>query len=928
MRNQFLLFILSSFLLGFGHTSWAQESPEKEFRGVWLTSVSNLDWPKNSDKGDSEAQKQDLIEMLDHFQAMNMNAVLFQIRPECDALYASDLEPWSRFLTGSQGVDPGYDPLTFAIEEAHKRGLELHAWMNPYRISSAKNPSDSYFGEGHVYKEHPEWAIAYDDGSMILNPGIPEVADYIAEVVEDVVDRYDVDGVHFDDYFYAYGGTHASLDQEQFDAYAEEGQSLAEFRRGSINSMVRKVYQAIKAKKEYVRFGISPFGIWSTDAQAAADYDVDLPAGIVGLDAYNTIYCDALAWMKEGTVDYITPQQYWPTGGGQDYETLNNWWADMSDKFDSHIYTGQGTYRLSNSPATRKSDLSDSNLDVLHEQKEYFDQSSNSNSRISADAWTLSQITRQVKINRANDAKGVKGSVYFRAMDFWRVSGLSDYMLTDVYQAKVLLPVMINEELELSGDGVTNIRFEQNEGETATLTWDYPDAENYRFIVLETTDPSTTPSLEDMKAIAYGNVFDATGSEMTNEDKYYSIWVYDRFGNVQSNEVWSGLEVPETPIITSESDVVLAYETGTLDWEHSLGAMSYRIEVSTSSSFQDLVFETDTVTQNSFHISQIDLDGEITYYWRIQALNLAGGSEYSSTASFEIDRLRKPSLLSPSDNEKDVDPLMTITWDALETAESFKIQIKSTTATFENDTPLVDVTVSASEKSYQITEALEELEYYDIRVKVVNSEYESDWVVHRFKTLHYPAETPQILSPTHHLVVEPGYALEVSWTETQNTSSYNIQISEKEDFSKTLKNIWKYDAKDTTYVFSGTEEDKTYYVRVAASNSGAGKGEWSEVVSFTTIPVVLTNSDILLNDGITVFPNPATKYIKFQTLDSSTPKLWLLRDLSGGIIKEGKAMVEDNNQTLVDVRDVEVGLYIFQVFIGDKIYSSKVYIQK
>jgi uncharacterized lipoprotein YddW (UPF0748 family) len=314
--------------------------PKREFRAVWLATVSNIDWPSTKSLT-SSAQKAEVIAILDKHKQSNFNAILLQIRPSCDAFYQNGLEPLSEYLVGTQGgnLSSYYDPLQFWVEEAHKRGMELHAWINPYRsvVSSGSSVHST-----HISRTKPEWNITYGGSPYkLLNPGIPEVKNYVTNVIMDIVRRYDIDGVHFDDYFYPYGGM-TTQDTATYSAYKGSFNNIADWRRNNVNTFVAMVHDSIKAVKPWVKFGISPFGIWKSG----------IPAGVSGLSGYSAIYCDALNWLQNLKVDYITPQLYWVIGGGQDYSKLMPWWVSQLN--GRHLYTGNAVYRIndSNWPAT------------------------------------------------------------------------------------------------------------------------------------------------------------------------------------------------------------------------------------------------------------------------------------------------------------------------------------------------------------------------------------------------------------------------------------------------------------------------------------------------------------------------------------------------------------------------------------------------
>lgn len=406
MRRCPLTFVL---LVALALTSIAQaqqaDPPREEFRGAWIATVNNLDWPRSA--AYPEDAKRTLLEgMIEELHQAGINAVVFQIRPAADAMYPSDIEPWSQWLTGEQGQapEPMWDPLAFAIEAAHERGMELHAWFNPYRSV----PGDtSVLAETHVYKEHPEWHLYFDEIDLyILNPGLPEVRDYVTSVVMDVVHRYDVDGIHFDDYFYPYPNSGAGFsgisdeDRETYEMYPRGIDFIGAWRRDNVNLFVEQVYDSINAVKPLVKLGVSPFGIWRRG----------IPAGIVGLDAYNTVYADAVAWLEDGHVDYLSPQLYWKFGGGQDYGKLAPWWASMRN--GRHLYPGLAAYRA------------------------------DGNTFWNPDDYTAGMVPRQVRFNQARD--DIQGEIFFRAENItrWDTKGLVDSLRQTLFRHPAITPPM------------------------------------------------------------------------------------------------------------------------------------------------------------------------------------------------------------------------------------------------------------------------------------------------------------------------------------------------------------------------------------------------------------------------------------------------------------------------------------------------------
>ncbi len=315
-------------------------SAPRELRAAWVATVYNLDWPSKSSLSSSQQQAEALA-ILDRAQALNLNAIVLQVRPSADALYASSLEPWSAYLTGTSGKapSPAYDPLSFWVSEAHRRGLLLHAWFNPYRV--ALPGTAAAMAPSHISKRRPE--LVRTVGSYLwLDPSEPDVKSYTLEVISDVVRRYDIDGVHIDDYFYPYRSYYPAggdfPDDSNWNKYKAGGGALsrADWRRDHVNQLVERLYLRIKAERPSVLFGIAPFGIWRPGN----------PPGIVGLDAYNDLYADSRLWLGQGWLDYFAPQLYWPIAPpAQSFTALVDWWRG-ENKQGRHIFPGLATNRV------------------------------------------------------------------------------------------------------------------------------------------------------------------------------------------------------------------------------------------------------------------------------------------------------------------------------------------------------------------------------------------------------------------------------------------------------------------------------------------------------------------------------------------------------------------------------------------------------
>lgn len=376
---------------------------QPEFRAAWVASVENIDWPSKRGLSVNE-QQEEFIKLAEMHWKNGLNALVVQIRPVADAFYASKLEPWSEYLTGKQGQAPSpyYDPLEFMIEETHKRGMEFHAWINPYR--AVFNTSRSSVAPDHPTRKHPEWFVNYGDAgrtTRYFNPALPEVQQFVAEVIRDIVKRYDVDGVHFDDYFYPYRIAGKEFPDQA--AYAKFGKGMPkdQWRRSNVDSIILKLNRVIKSEKPWVKFGISPFGVWRNKSQDPLGSDTR-----AGQTNYDDLYADILLWLRKGWIDYVVPQLYWEIGHPlADYTTLINWWSKHT--YGRHCYIGLAPYRANSNTAWRDK----------------------------------SQLPRQIQLTRT--VPNMQGQVYFSSKSFiGNPNGWNDSLQTNYYKMRVPTPEM------------------------------------------------------------------------------------------------------------------------------------------------------------------------------------------------------------------------------------------------------------------------------------------------------------------------------------------------------------------------------------------------------------------------------------------------------------------------------------------------------
>ncbi|MDQ6420637.1 family 10 glycosylhydrolase [Paenibacillus sp. LHD-117] len=398
---------------------------KRELRAAWIASVENIDWPAKGATTEAD-QKAGFISLIDGLAATGINAVIVQIKPTADAFYPSEFAPWSEWLTGKQGQDPGYDPLAFMIEEVHKRNMEFHAWFNPYRVSMSDDPARLV--DDHPAKQHPEWVESYG-GKLIFNPGVPEAKAFVIDSVMEVVDGYDIDAVHFDDYFYPYpadGGADFP-DEAEYAAYGGGFADKAAWRRNNVDTLIQSLSEEIKASKPYVKFGISPFGIWRNKSTDPKGSDTN------GLQSHDALNADSLGWVEKGWIDYIAPQDYWHFGySPAAYEKVLDWWRTVTSGKDVHLYVGQAIYRV---PTWENPD----------------------------------ELANQIRYNRSF-ADDVHGNMLFSAKDVLsNARGITDRLANDLFRYPALPPAMtwldgdapdapaLNSAISILGNGQTEI---------------------------------------------------------------------------------------------------------------------------------------------------------------------------------------------------------------------------------------------------------------------------------------------------------------------------------------------------------------------------------------------------------------------------------------------------------------------------------------
>lgn len=469
--------------------------PKREFRAIWIVTLDNKDFPSRMGLSTIE-QREELIEVIDFSHRKGINAVFFQVRPSADAFYSSAKEPWSEWITGKQGEAPKpfYDPLQFVIDECKKRNMEVHAWFNPYRGTFTEK-SDIH--PNHITKRRPDWFITYGK-RMHFNPGLPEVRTYVVDVVMDVVKRYDIDGVHFDDYFYPYSYKGQDFgDEITFRYFRGIYTDKKDWRRQNINLLIQAVHDSIQKNKPCVKFGVSPLGVWrnrSADARGSATS--------VGQSGYDHLGADALKWLAEGWIDYIAPQLYWSIGHkNADYQTLADWWS--ANTFGKHLYIGQAFFKIDNDDDLK---------------------------------WkNPAELPNQMRINRTRS--GVNGSIFFRARSLMENTNyVSDTLKNQFYKYPALIPPMSWKDsiAPLPPQNLRSIHTKTR----IILKWDTPekalDGEIPQYYVVYRFDVDDALNLNDASkiiSIQKQRSFNEKIPEVGGKKRIYVVTSVDRLHN-------------------------------------------------------------------------------------------------------------------------------------------------------------------------------------------------------------------------------------------------------------------------------------------------------------------------------------------------------------------------------------------------------------
>lgn len=740
MMRRYISFLIAVFVMaGMLSQAWAYGTPKREFRSAWIATVWCLDWP--SQGAGAAKQKAQMDRLLDSLQVNRFNAVNFQVRSMCDAMYRSSIEPWSSYLTGTRGADPGFDPLQYVVEGCHKRGMECHAWVNPYRWSTGTNWNTAYDRE----LKEDGWLLTYGT-TIILDPGQQRTIDRIVDVCREIITNYDVDGILYDDYFYP-SGIPADATAEDYGEWQASGTTLsfADWRRDNVNRMVRAVYDMIQETRPDVRYGISPAGVAASSRTVADKYGVD-PCPTGSDWQYNSIFSDPLAWISSHSIDYISPQVYWPFGHStNDYGKITEWWGQIADHFGRQVFISSSISGLTNS-----------STEVQY--KEYAD---------------------EVEFNRTSSVDGNPGAIFYSCKYIYALNSnsLGHYLKNTVFTKPALPPVMPWKQGYNPG-AVQNLERAGN-----LLKWD--GFENVRYTVYAFPITMNYTTFAGQIDYLLGMTYDPTYEipEQYRQGYQFAVCVLDRVGYEWSPAFLSvELDQLDNPQLINPGNETAPDAPFNFTWHKVDGATSYVVELAASPEFSN-VLEHVTVTDT---VASVLLFNKLTHgevqYWRVQS---CADSCYSGVSEVRAFTPMMLTITAPADGSEDLEVPVTVQWYTCGSDEPATLQVAS-------DDAFAHVIFTGTSTSGALAvpdELLEPGNTYFARVMLtVDGETMTSNVV-RFSIAHAAArfDVPVdggTLYKNQHITLKPQ-----SWA-----TSYVIEVSSKENtwgrsrFIETLKN--------------------------------------------------------------------------------------------------------------------------------------------
>ena len=773
------------------------QTVKREARGVWMSAYVS-DWPSGAiTTSNAATMKKACQKMLDTLAVNNMNVVYFHVRAMCDALYNSAYEPWSSYCSTARGVAPAFDPLEFIVQEAHKRGIELYAWVNPYRYKPRNR--DTWGDDPRNYENsHPEWLLA-TDYETVLNPGIPEVRQRVVDVCRDIISKYDVDGLVFDDYFYNQDNPSMTLDAEQYNAYLADGgtMSQADWRRENVNQMVHDVNQMVKQTKPWVRFGISPAGVACSSPAVAAQYGVEPSPGSDW--QYNQIYSDPMAWITRGTIDFISPQVYWNTTGT--YDEVTNWWGMVGHKFNRHVYI---------SGYARESAVT---------------------------GWDLPEYLLQVNVMRQAMTSGVYGMIYFKYTTWrnfsqtldGRVTQLRHYLKRYAFNTPAICPVPAWLKPDRDYTTVSDVRLDGD-----SLRW--TPEHNVRYVVYAIPDSVADAQFrcqpDYMLGISYSPAYGIDAAHRTGYR--YAVTILDRWENEYSPVMLGATpqQAPK-PVIVTPDDGSTVSRLGMLRWS-APGATLFTVEVYDDAALTSQVTRVE-VDSASLPISALNgLNVGQQYWWRVVA---RGVNLWDNASEARAMTLGAIAITSPAVDATDVSLTPTIIWNDLGGGTNYLLEL-STAASMGT----VKYSVTTSEPNITVPAyVLAGATTYYARLTATQGQLSEQSPVVAFRTVEVIPQVPVVLVPA----VDGGVLYGTSRIQVQpqaGITSLRVEVSASSTFPtrQTYKgtvtdgSFSSVELQDITGV--GRQEDgNTYYVRTRFAYLTVATGSTTQYTDYSPV---------------------------------------------------------------------------------------------
>ncbi len=747
--------------------TWAYDTPKREFRSAWIATVWCLDWP--SQGAGATKQKEQMDRLLDSLQVNRFNAVNFQVRSMCDAMYRSSMEPWSSYLTGTRGQDPGFDPLQYVVEGCHKRGMECHAWVNPYRWSTG---TDWNTAQDRELKEDG-WLLTYGT-TIILDPGQQRTIDRIVAVCREIITNYDVDGILYDDYFYP-SDIPTDASAQDYDEWQQSGTTLSfgDWRRDNVNRMVKAVYDMIQETRPEVRYGVSPAGVAASSPAVAAKHGVD-PCPTGSDWQYNGIFSDPLAWYEAQSIDYMSPQVYWPFGHRtNDYGLITQWWGQIAEHFGRQVFISSSI-----------SGLTSSSTSVQY--KEYAD---------------------EVEFNRTSSLDGNPGAIFYSCKYLYAISSnpLGHYLKNTVFTKPALPPAMPWKQGYDPG-AVQHLERVGNQ-----LRWDAYDNVRYSVYAFPMTMNTTTfaGQIDYLLGMTYEPAFDIPAEYQ--QGYQFAVCVLDRVGNEWAPAFLSAeLDQLDNPVPISPSDGAIVDAPFCFTWHPVLGATSFLVELSNSPDFSS-VLESVRVTETEASALLFNkLTHGKTQYWRVQSCADSCYSGVSEVLAFTPMLL---TITSPADGSEELDVPVTASWYTCGSSEEAHLYISSDD-TFQS----VVYEGASSTGELQIPDdVLEPGNTYFMRVELLVDDVTMTSNVVRFSVAHAAArfDVPVdggVLYKGQHVTLRPqvwatSYVVEISVSDVTWGRSRFIETLKNGQYQTTLP------AEEIKVNGKLMEDGTTYYAR-------------------------------------------------------------------------------------------------------------------